>query len=230
MKLSIGARLREERLRLGLSQEAFASLAGLSKRVQLKWEKDESAPSAPILRAFAEAGADVLYILTGRRTVNTPFNTASMIEAELATARAEIVHPPRHAGETAEQAERRVLDWHANSLSTILKFDTRIVPEGLAGDVAQLLEVITDPERRAAFRASYGADRRERRRSMKREIAIHLAETPHDASDTVRTMLADIGLEHGVPISSLIELFHEIAEEAEERYKPDRRRPLEPAR
>ena len=65
--MSIGARLREERVKLGLSQEAFAALAGVSKRVQLKWEKDETSPSAQVLAAFAEAGADLLYIVTGTR-------------------------------------------------------------------------------------------------------------------------------------------------------------------
>lgn len=60
-------RLREERERLGLSQEAFSALANAAKRAQIYYEKGERRPDADYLTAIAEAGADVLYILTGRR-------------------------------------------------------------------------------------------------------------------------------------------------------------------
>lgn len=65
--MTIGHRLKEERQRLGLSQTDFSALAGASKGAQLKWEKDDAFPNAQALAAFAEAGADVLFILTGRR-------------------------------------------------------------------------------------------------------------------------------------------------------------------
>ncbi len=61
----IGLRLREERERLGLSQEAFAALAEASKRSQIEWEKGTAFPNAEALAAFAAQGADVQYIITG---------------------------------------------------------------------------------------------------------------------------------------------------------------------
>lgn len=70
--MSIGGRLREERERLGLSQSDFAALAGAKKGAQLKWEKNASSPTAAQLKAFAEAGADVLYVLTGDRSTASP--------------------------------------------------------------------------------------------------------------------------------------------------------------
>ncbi len=43
---SIGARLREERLRLGRNQGDFAAIANTTKRSQYEYEKD-GAPPAP---------------------------------------------------------------------------------------------------------------------------------------------------------------------------------------
>ena len=65
---NIGARLRDERERLGKNQDAFAALAGVGKRALIHYEKSERSPDANFLAAIAAAGADVLYILTGQRT------------------------------------------------------------------------------------------------------------------------------------------------------------------
>ena len=65
--MPIGKRLREERERLGFSQEAFGALGGVQKRAQINYEKGERHPDSAYLAAIAAAGADVLYILTGQR-------------------------------------------------------------------------------------------------------------------------------------------------------------------
>lgn len=62
---TIGGRLRGERERLRFSQAAFAAPAKASKGSQLNWEQDTTSPTAAVLAAFAEAGADVAYIITG---------------------------------------------------------------------------------------------------------------------------------------------------------------------
>ena len=64
---TIGARLAEERRRLGYSQTKFAALGGAAKRTMIDWEKDVASPNAAFLSSIAAAGADVLYILTGQR-------------------------------------------------------------------------------------------------------------------------------------------------------------------
>lgn len=66
--MTVGERLKLERVRLQMSQTDFAALAGAKKGTQISWEKDASSPNAAALVAFAEAGADVLYILTGQRS------------------------------------------------------------------------------------------------------------------------------------------------------------------
>lgn len=65
---NIGARLREERERLGLTQDDFAAAGGVGKRALIHYEKGERSPDASLLAAIATAGADVLYILTGQRS------------------------------------------------------------------------------------------------------------------------------------------------------------------
>lgn len=64
----INLRLKEERERLGLTQPAFADLAGAAKRTVIDWEKGVSSPTAVQLAALAVEGADVLYVVTGQRS------------------------------------------------------------------------------------------------------------------------------------------------------------------
>lgn len=66
--MDIGIRLREERERLGMTQESFGQAGGVLKRALIRYEKGERAPDATFLAALAAAGADVLYVLTGERS------------------------------------------------------------------------------------------------------------------------------------------------------------------
>ncbi|CAJ3422010.1 transcriptional regulator [Burkholderia pseudomallei] len=64
---TIGSRLREERLRLGLSQDEFAAVGGVLRRAQSNYESDDRSPDAKYLSAIAELGVDLLYVLKGLR-------------------------------------------------------------------------------------------------------------------------------------------------------------------
>lgn len=64
---TFGERLKEERMRLDLSQTTLGEACGVTKQSQINYEKNERAPDALYLAALATAGADVLYILTGSR-------------------------------------------------------------------------------------------------------------------------------------------------------------------
>lgn len=72
---TVGGRLKMERERLRLSQPAMAALAGMTKGAQHKWENGSAAPNADALAAFAQAGADVQFIITGnpRPTIDEAF-------------------------------------------------------------------------------------------------------------------------------------------------------------
>ncbi|HHR0444938.1 TPA: helix-turn-helix domain-containing protein [Pseudomonas aeruginosa] len=69
--VSIGARIREVRKGMGLSQAEFAEIAasagvaGATRQSQANYEKGKQMPAAPYLAAIGSAGADVQYILTG---------------------------------------------------------------------------------------------------------------------------------------------------------------------
>ncbi|MCU4378256.1 XRE family transcriptional regulator [Acinetobacter haemolyticus] len=67
--MTIGARLKEERERLGFTQPAFAELAGTTKKSQIDYEKDSTQPKASYLANIATIGADILYIVTGLRLI-----------------------------------------------------------------------------------------------------------------------------------------------------------------
>ena len=60
-------RLKEIRLQKNLTQEAFAVIAGVTKKSQLNYEKGERSPDADYLMRLAEEGLDVKYLLTGKR-------------------------------------------------------------------------------------------------------------------------------------------------------------------
>lgn len=67
--MSVGQRLRQERERLGLSQEALGQAGGVLKRSVIYYERDDRSPDAKFFAAVAEAGVDVAYVITGVRTV-----------------------------------------------------------------------------------------------------------------------------------------------------------------
>lgn len=63
--MTIGARLREERVRLGVSQTDLAAACGVAKNTQLNYEKDDRSPDAAYLLLAKETGVDVHYVLFG---------------------------------------------------------------------------------------------------------------------------------------------------------------------
>lgn len=65
--MTLGDRLREERERLGLTQPALGEAAGTTKQTVFSWESGKSAPGGFQLSALANAGVDVLYVLTAQR-------------------------------------------------------------------------------------------------------------------------------------------------------------------
>ena len=72
---SIGDRLREERERLGISQTEAAALAaaagvsGATRQSQALYEKGARTPDAALLAVLQANGYDVLYVITGQRSM-----------------------------------------------------------------------------------------------------------------------------------------------------------------
>lgn len=67
-----GARLKEARKALGLSQSEAADLVGITREHWGRCEREVAVPGGEVLAALARAGADVNYILTGQRSSAAP--------------------------------------------------------------------------------------------------------------------------------------------------------------
>lgn len=63
-----GARLKEERRKIGITQDDFASLGGVKKLTQGAYEQGKRVPDARYLIAIYNHGVDIRYILTGERS------------------------------------------------------------------------------------------------------------------------------------------------------------------
>ncbi|MBV1788729.1 helix-turn-helix domain-containing protein [Marinobacterium sp. D7] len=75
-------RLKEERIRLGKSQEAFGAIGGVARNAQHNYEKGARQPDIGYLAAIAAAGADIQYIITGIRS-EISYPTPSSAELQL---------------------------------------------------------------------------------------------------------------------------------------------------
>ncbi|MGQ7863096.1 helix-turn-helix transcriptional regulator [Pseudomonas sp. CBSPBW29] len=78
--MSIGARLKAERARLGYSQAALGKVGGVETNAQGRYENGVRFPRADYLAAVAKVGVDVLFVITGNRADDG--NTASAKAAE----------------------------------------------------------------------------------------------------------------------------------------------------
>ncbi|MBC3489421.1 helix-turn-helix domain-containing protein [Pseudomonas taiwanensis] len=91
---SVGLRLREERLRFGLSQTEFSKMLDVSRRTQTLYENDGRDPGGLYLYKAQEFGVDVHYVLTGRRE-SAPQEELSREAKELLAIFNSLVHRDR---------------------------------------------------------------------------------------------------------------------------------------
>lgn len=66
IKNTFGERLREERLRLGLTQDAFGAVGGVKKLAQISYEQDKRYPDVGYMIALAAIGVDVGYVMLAK--------------------------------------------------------------------------------------------------------------------------------------------------------------------
>ena len=65
--LGFGERLKTERERLGLSQDEFATRAGVKRPTQYLYEVEQNSPNYRYFKAIAEMGVDIQYLLYGKK-------------------------------------------------------------------------------------------------------------------------------------------------------------------
>lgn len=64
---TIGERILVERRRMGLNQDQFAALGGITRGTQARYEKGERSPDSEYLINLGQQSVDVFYLLTGKR-------------------------------------------------------------------------------------------------------------------------------------------------------------------
>lgn len=217
--MSVGSRLREERLRLGMSQPAFAALAGVTKGAVVKWEKDTASPNALALNAFASAGADAVYILTGRRSPSW-VTEDKILEEDLYEIERDFLEPARKRlpDESEEEALARVLKEAGDQLRDILRYDATAprFPEKLIERVQALLEIAENPSRLPVFRAADFAQKRGEREETEFVLNIWFKDWPYKPDHLVMKQLVIMVIEYGVPYSVLVELTNSVYQDIEE--------------
>lgn len=65
---AFGDRLREERLRIGMTQAELAEAAGVKRNAQMNYESGARAPDKTYMANVMKAGIDMIYVLSGIRS------------------------------------------------------------------------------------------------------------------------------------------------------------------
>ena len=98
--MGISERLQEERKRLGFNQADFAALAGATRKTLFNWESGAASPNAATLAVWADAGLDVLYVVTGQRAGAA---TAAPVAAVLTPRQAALLDNYAHTDEQGKK-------------------------------------------------------------------------------------------------------------------------------
>ena len=103
--MTFGARLKEERTRLGLTQALFGAHGGVVKFTQFNYEKDVASPSVDYLYKLEKLGVDIGYLVTGQRTAVTSIARDELDQrtAELVKRWGQLGEPAKHLVETTMQ-------------------------------------------------------------------------------------------------------------------------------
>lgn len=164
-------------MRLGLSQTDFASLAGASKGAQVKWEKDDASPNAQALIAFAEAGADVMYILSGKRQAE-PFDMRAEANIQETLDRLEeTIDIPRHEADRSGITMEEVVEGCRQAL---VKIATSTSP-----DITDVARARADEILRMKFNDPAAAKRRSARFA---EIMLSRQNASKDLEDALTSL------------------------------------------
>ncbi|MEB0041214.1 MULTISPECIES: helix-turn-helix transcriptional regulator [unclassified Pseudomonas] len=78
----MSARLKEERKRLGLSQQALATIGEIEPNAQGMYERGARFPNATYLSSVAKAGVDILFVVTGVKKVR-PTDSMTIMDTKV---------------------------------------------------------------------------------------------------------------------------------------------------
>lgn len=106
---TLGRRLHQERVRLGLSQQQFAEIGGVKRSSQHLYEHDVRRPDADYLAKIQAAGADVGFLISGRATTLSAGGPVLEVIKAISAFRAVEEFTRKHGGDTVPYLERERL-------------------------------------------------------------------------------------------------------------------------
>ena len=98
----VGQRVREERLRLGATQDDWASATGVHRNSQRAYEQGRTTPTIEYVLKLGQLGADVGYLMTGHRSKDGVFGGGIREELRQLAKRSAEASKPADAVQVAE--------------------------------------------------------------------------------------------------------------------------------
>jgi transcriptional regulator with XRE-family HTH domain len=217
--VSLGARIKEERQRLGLNQTDFAALAGASRRAMVNWESDGASPLATALIAWANAGVDAVYILTGRRAAERLPPDDELVEDELKEIERELFEPRRRPGETTAEADTRICAEMAKRLEALARFEAPTPAQ--EERISALLKCCNDARALETYRVTRASQEKQERDDTQELLELWFANGRYQPDYSVMQMLVMISMEYHVPYKVLVELAQAVQIDLEEQASAD---------
>lgn len=211
--MTIGARLKEERTRLGMSQTEFAALARVKKGTQISWEKDTSSPTAAALAAFAARGVDAMYVLTGNRTIDPPISDEDHMSLVLDEVEQDLVNLPIAA--SADDHGQRVLNTSQELIEKVLAVRaTGAVSENIEERAKSLLSAVHSPKRRTELQVAAFAQRQRNEDVAREGLDLWLRNSSYKPSENVLEKMIQITVQYHVHHEALVRLVRAVYSDA----------------
>ena len=109
---TIAVRLRQERVRLKVSQKEFAAATQTSRNTIIRYERGDTSPAAAFLADIETLGIDTAFVLTGERKSSPPLDLS---------ASGERISPEAIADQVLAQGDKRSQEYRAG-LVDVLRF------------------------------------------------------------------------------------------------------------
>lgn len=148
---TFGARIRKERLALGLSQEAFAKKLGVHRKTQGNYESGAREPDATYLAAAHKAGVDVGFVLTGESSNLRHRSLVHLVDVIIDTL--ELTKEERAFGDIWKQAFDELLPAFTGqvtnpkadrALDEFIRKSPQVIDSRDMADVIERLEFVAD--------------------------------------------------------------------------------------
>ena len=212
--MSLGARLKEERLRLRFNQTDLAAMAGASKGALINWEKGTNSPPASAFEAFAEAGVDISYVLTGKPMEN-PTVTSERIDAELNDIHRLLAEPD----EAQKDAESFGGSWLLGRLDDLRKA-TRVMTLEQRTFLDRLNQIARNAENLEQFRRDHFERSRQNREGYRDSILGLVKSIGYKPGAVVVDRLVGLAYDRSVPTHQLAALVWDIVDEVRSQFCP----------